>query len=400
MYDFVIIGGGIVGLSTAWQLVRQAPGARILVLEKENAVGRHQSGRNSGVIHAGIYYTPGSLKARYCRAGLRSTIRFCEEHAIPYRQCGKLIVATAENELARLQTLYRRALENGVEVEMLDQHEIASLEPNVTGVGAVHSPTSGIVDYAHICESMAALCTAGGGEIRTSARVIALTETAHAVTIHLADGGSVDALQLVCCGGLMSDRLADMLGIELDFRIVPFRGEYFRVVTGKRDLVHRMIYPVPDPARPFLGVHLTPTLDGHIMVGPNAVLAAKREGYARFDVSAKDLAEMLGFAGFRRLVAGNLRAGIGELRNSLWKPAYASQVRSYCPSITPGDLVRGPSGIRAQAVTADGALVDDFLFAETERSLHVCNAPSPAATSAIPIGEHICNHLLDTRQDD
>lgn len=396
MYDFVIIGGGIVGLSTAWQLGRRAHGARILVLEKEDAVARHQSGRNSGVIHAGIYYAPGSLKARYCRAGVEATVRFCEEQGIPFRQCGKLIVAVDDHEEDGLRALFDRAQANRIDAELLDGEDLRRAEPNVAGKAAILSPTTGIVDFGRICRQMAALFELNGGELRTGAEVTALTETTHAVTIHLRDGSSVDTERLVCCAGLMADRVAAMLDIDLDFGIVPFRGEYFLLPAAKSDVVRHLIYPVPDPARPFLGVHLTLSIDGGITVGPNAVLAGMREGYGRFDVKAQDVAAMLRFSGFRRLVAKQLGPGLAELRDSVWKRGYAKRVQAYCPSITARDLRRGPTGVRAQAVTSDGKLVDDFLFIETTRSFHVCNAPSPAATSAIPIGEHICNHLLDT----
>ena len=395
MYDFAVIGGGIVGLSTAWQLRQRQPVKRIIVIEKEHAVARHQSGHNSGVIHAGIYYQPGSLKADFCRKGVAATLRFCRGNDVPFEQCGKLIVATNAAERARMLALYARALENGIDVELLDEAQLKAAEPNVTGIGAILSPTTGIVDYGAVSRAMARRIKELGGEIRAGAEVRALEESVDAVTVRLADGSVIQARCLIVCGGLMADRLAAMMDIDVDFRVLPYRGEYFQLPRDKRSIVRHLIYPVPDPRLPFLGVHLTRMIDGSVTVGPNAVQGWKREGYGRFNFSVRDTAEMLSFPGFWRVTAGNLNAGLTELWNSLWKPAYLKQVQKYCPSVRLSDLRPYPAGIRAQAVMRDGTLVDDFLFAETPRSLHVCSAPSPAATSAIPIGDYLCDKILD-----
>ncbi|HSM32295.1 MAG TPA: L-2-hydroxyglutarate oxidase [Woeseiaceae bacterium] len=394
MHDFAVIGGGIVGLSVAWQLRQRWPSRRIVVIEKEAAVGRHQTGHNSGVIHAGIYYAPGSLKAELCRKGVAETLRFCNDNEIPYEQCGKLIVATNADEHARMLALYERALQNGIRVELLDQAQLRATEPNVAGVGAILSPTTGIVDYVAVAAAMARRFEELGGEIRRSAEVMAIEESKDAVTISTDDGPPVEARCLVVCGGLMADRLAAMMQLDVDFRIVPYRGEYYRLPDDKNSIVRHLIYPVPEPGLPFLGVHLTRMIDGSVTVGPNAVQGWKREGYGRINFSVRDTAEMLAFPGFWRVTADNFGVGIAEMWNSVWKRGYLKQVQKYCPSVRLADLQHYPAGIRAQAVRRDGSLVDDFLFAETPRSLHVCNAPSPAATSAIPIGEVICDKIL------
>ena len=394
MYDFAVIGGGIVGLSVAWQLQQKQPSGRVVVIEKEPAVARHQTGHNSGVIHAGIYYEPGSLKAELCRKGVAETLRFCSDNDIPHEQCGKLIVATNADEHERMLALHQRALQNGIEVELLDEAQLRAAEPNVAGVGAILSPTTGIVDYVAVSRAMARRLEELGGDIRTNTEVTAIEESAEAVTIHIDAGQRLEARRLVVCGGLMADRLAAMMQLDVDFRIVPYRGEYYRLPDDKNSIVRHLIYPVPEPGLPFLGVHLTRMIDGSVTVGPNAVQGWKREGYGRLNFSVRDTAEMLAFPGFWRVTAENLGIGITEFRNSVWKRGYLRQVQKYCPSVRLEDLRPHPAGIRAQAVRRDGTLVDDFLFAETPRSLHVCNAPSPAATSAIPIGEVICNKVL------
>ena len=395
MYDFAVIGGGIVGLSVAWQLRQRRPSSSIVVIEKEQAVARHQSGHNSGVIHAGIYYEPGSLKAELCRKGVTETLRFCRDNDIPYEQCGKLIVATNADEHERMLALHERALQNGIRVELLDAAQLKQEEPNVAGVGAILSPSTGIVDYRAVAAAMAGRLAELGGEVRTGAEVTALEESADAVTIHVDGAPAVEARCLIVCGGLMADRLAAMMQLDVDFRVVPYRGEYYRLPEGLDGIVRHLIYPVPEPGLPFLGVHLTRMIDGSVTVGPNAVQGWKREGYGRLNFSLRDTAEMLGFPGFWRVTADNLGVGLAELWNSLWKPGYLRQVQKYCPSIRLSDLRPYPAGIRAQAVMRDGTLVHDFLFAETRRSLHVCNAPSPAATSAIPIGEVLCDKILE-----
>lgn len=393
VYDIVVLGGGIVGISTAWHLQKDRPDRRVLVLEKEQQLAFHQTGHNSGVIHSGIYYAPGSLKAKFCKAGLSKTIEFCEQHQIPYEQCGKLLVATDEMERERLAALQARAGENRIEVDWLDGRALQEVEPNVTGIAALLVRATGIVDYRQISERMGKLFEDLGGEIRLGSKVTGLTEDDSAIQIHTAAGGSVRTRYLVGCAGLMADRVAQMLGIDIGFQIVPYRGEYYRLPDEKNSIVKHLIYPVPDPDLPFLGVHLTRMIDGSITVGPNAVQGWKREGYGAFNVSMKDMLSMLRFPGFWRVTGRHLATGLAETRDSLWKRGYLKRVRKYCPSITIDDLLPHPVGIRAQAVLADGTLVHDFLFAETARSLHVCNAPSPAATAAIPIGEHIAERV-------
>jgi L-2-hydroxyglutarate oxidase len=400
MYDYVVIGGGIVGLSTAWQLRQRQPGKSIVVLEKETTLAVHQTGHNSGVIHAGIYYEPGSLMASLCKRGVQATIRFCKDNGVRYEQCGKLVVATSAAELDLMRSLYQRACENGIDVELLDKAQLGLAEPNISGVGAILSSTTGIVDYAAVARSMAARFLELGGQVRTAAEVVDVSESDERVCITTASGETLEARYLIACAGLMADRVAGLMNIDIDFRIVPYRGEYYRLPDGMAGIVKHLIYPVPRPGLPFLGVHLTRMIDGSVTVGPNAVQGWQREGYGRFNFSMRDTWDMLRFPGFWRVTADNLRVGLTEFRNSLWKPGYLKLVQKYCPAVQLRDLLPHPAGIRAQAVMRDGTLVHDFLFAETSRSLHVCNAPSPAATSAIPIGEHLCDTILDKFRHD
>ena len=400
MYDYAVIGGGIVGLSTAWQLRQRQPGKRIVVLEKEKTLDVHQTGHNSGVIHAGIYSEPGSLKAALCRQGVQATSRFCKDNHIPFEQCGKLIVATSAEEHERMLGLYERAIENGIAVKLLDEAELRQTEPNVSGTGAILSGSTGIVDFGEVARTMGARFEDLGGEVRTGTEISDLSESDGSVRITSASGEIVETRCLIACAGLMADRVARLMNIDLDFRVVPYRGEYYRLPDAMGSIVKHLIYPVPRPGLPFLGVHLTRMIDGSVTVGPNAVQGWKREGYGRLNFSARDTWDMLRFPGFWRVTSDNLRVGLAEFRNSLWKPGYLKQVQKYCPSVRLEDLLPHPAGIRAQAVMRDGTLVHDFLFAETSRSLHVCNAPSPAATSAIPIGEHICDKILDKFRHD
>ncbi|MGI9248073.1 MAG: L-2-hydroxyglutarate oxidase [Woeseiaceae bacterium] len=397
MYDYVIIGGGIVGVSTAWQLKRQQPQSSILLLEKERQVAMHQTGHNSGVIHAGVYYTPGSLKAKFCKIGLDATVSFCRDNDIAYEQCGKLLVATNKLEYERMLALFERAQDNDLDVEMIDTNELRRREPNVAGVGAILVENTGIVDYQQITICMAGLFRGLGGEVRLDTRVTDLNEHSDSVVIETAGGEKIESRFLITCAGLMADRITRMLDIGTDFQVIPYRGEYYKLPASKNDIVNHLIYPIPDPDLPFLGVHLTRMIDGSVTVGPNAVQGWKREGYGHVNISPHDVAEMLLFPGFWKVAMKNLETGIAETRDSFWKPGYLRRVQKYCPSIRLQDLLTYPAGIRAQAVMRDGTLVDDFLFAESPRSLHVCNAPSPAATSAIPIGEHICNKVLAAR---
>lgn len=396
IHDFCVIGGGIVGLATARQLLLERPGAGVVVLEKEAAPGLHQTGHNSGVIHAGVYYKPGSLKATLCKAGAVATREFCEEHAIAYETRGKLIVATDAAELKRMRHLQANAERNGLEIHRLSAEELKEREPEIVGVGALLVPASGIVDYKRICLAMADEITAAGGRIVYGARVDAISESAESVTISAA-GTIYTAKRLIACAGLQSDRLARLAGLPIEHQIVPFRGEYYDIRPERRRIVHHMIYPVPDPQMPFLGIHLTPMIDGGLTVGPNAVVGFAREGYPRFSLNAGDAAQMLGFPGFWRVARQHWRSGMAEFANSLRKASYLEQCRKYCPSLELADLIPREAGIRAQAVMRDGTLVQDFLLTETARSLHVGNAPSPAATSAIPIARMIVEKVLGSR---
>ncbi|WP_373498048.1 L-2-hydroxyglutarate oxidase [Desulfococcus sp.] len=393
-YDLALIGGGIVGIATAREMKRRFPGASILLVEKETTLARHQTGRNSGVIHAGVYYAPGSLKAGFCREGATRTLAFCREHGLPYLQCGKLLVATDAVEFERMAALEERCRLNRIEVQRLSDGELKRREPRIEGVGALYVPATGITDYPKICAKMADEFRAMGGEIRCGAPVVGLEESRDGVRIRIG-GDAAFAGYVIACGGLAADRLARMMGIDIDFRIIPFRGEYYRLPARLNRIVRHLIYPIPDPDLPFLGVHLTRMIDGSVTVGPNAVLGWKREGYGRFNVDLADCRDMLGFQGFWRLAAENLQSGMGEFRDSICRAGYLRRVRKYCPGLGLSDLGPYPAGIRAQAVRRDGSLVHDFLFAESERSLHVCNAPSPAATSAIPIGEYLCGKAAE-----
>ena len=394
MYDYAVIGGGIVGLSTAWQLAERCPGASIVVIEKERAVSMHQTGRNSGVIHAGIYYPPDSLKARLCREGVTATVEFCEAHGVDYEQCGKLIVATDETEIERLNALYERAQDNGLNIELIDQPAMRELEPNIAGVKALLSPKTGIVDYPGMCKAMAVGIEARGGELRLGTGVTRMIEKDGHIDIKTNTGATLNARYVIACGGLMADRLAAMLNVDVDFRVVPFRGAYYALPPERNDIIKHLIYPVPNPELPFLGVHLTRMIDGSVTVGPTACLGFKREGYGQVNVSLRDTLSMAAYPGTWRLLSQHVGAGLIELRNALSKRSFIKQVQKYCPELTKKDLKPWPTGVRAQAVDRDGNMINDFLFAESPRSLHVCNAPSPAATSAIPIGRDICNRVL------
>ncbi|EJN38727.1 putative dehydrogenase [Pseudomonas sp. GM84] len=392
-YDYCIIGGGIVGLATAMALLQQRPGASLLILEKETSLGRHQTGHNSGVIHAGIYYAPGSLKAELCKRGAQATKDFCREHDIAFDVCGKLLVASNPLEMQRMQALYERSQQNGLKVERLDAAELARREPNIAGLGALFVDATGIVDYKQVCYAMAKVIEQAGGEVRLGTTVQAIRELGEHVEIR-DQNQTWHTRQLVACAGLQSDRLARLAGVKIDHQIIPFRGEYYRLPASKNQIVNHLIYPIPDPELPFLGVHLTRMIDGSVTVGPNAVLGFGRENYRKFGVNWRDVAEYASFPGFWKTIWNNLGSGTTEMKNSLFKRGYLEQCRKYCPSLQVEDLLPYEAGIRAQAVMRDGTLVHDFLFAETPRMVHVCNAPSPAATSAIPIGEMIAEKIL------
>ena len=388
MYDYIIIGGGIVGMSTAMQLLQQKPDAKLLVLEKESQVAEHQTGHNSGVIHAGVYYTPGSLKAKFCLEGNKATKAFCDENNIPYDECGKLLVATNDIEMERMKALWERTEANGIERYWLNAEELKEREPNITGIGGIFVPSSGIVSYRRVTEVMADKVREAGGTIEFNCEVKALKETDSEVVV-TTSRGSFTSKYMISCSGLMADRIVRMLGIKPKFKICPFRGEYYLLKPEHNQVVNHLIYPIPDPSMPFLGVHLTRMIDGTVTVGPNAVLAWKREGYKKTDISLKDSIEALTYPGILKVLKDNLRPGLIEMKNSIFKGGYLKEVNKYCPIIKKSDLGAYPAGVRAQAVSEDGKLVDDFLFVKTKRTINVCNAPSPAATSAIPIGKHI-----------
>ncbi len=405
VYDYAVIGGGIVGLATAMSLLRERPGSSLIVLEKEDGVARHQTGHNSGVIHAGIYYKPGSHKAKLCKEGAVRTRQFCDEHGIPYRNTGKLIVATNDAELERMNALYERALINELDVEKIDAAELKRREPNITGVGAIWLTSTGIVDYTQVCVKMAEVIEQAGGTIRLGTRVTDITESLSEVRVDVASASTsgrhaageaerIYAKQLVVCGGIQADRLATMAGLDIDFQMVPFRGEYYRLPASRNDIVDTLIYPVPDPSLPFLGVHLTLMMDGGVTVGPNAVMGFAREGYPKWSMNRADIASFVRFPGFWKVAKKQLKTGAVEQWNSVYKPGYLELVRKYCPQLTTADLTPEEAGIRAQAVRKDGSMVEDFLFYETDRMTHVCNAPSPAATSAMPIGDLIADKVL------
>ncbi|OMO33945.1 hydroxyglutarate oxidase [Vibrio sp. 10N.222.47.A9] len=396
-YDYIIVGGGIVGVSTAWQLQQAYPDKSIFLVEKERGFAQHQTGHNSGVIHAGVYYAPGSLKADFCKRGVERTIAFCSQHDIPVENCGKLLVATNEQEVERMNALYQRCHDNDIDVDLLDQAQLKLAEPNITGLGAIYVKTTSIVDYKKVTEVMAQEFVEAGGKLSLGTEVIMADEQEDEVQLTCKVDGQTLQLNsrfLITCSGLMADRMTSMLGIETDFQIVPYRGEYYQLDAKHNQVVNHLIYPIPDPELPFLGVHLTRMIDGSVTVGPNAVQGWKREGYGKLNFSFKDTWQMLSFAGFWKVTANNLKTGLVEFKNSWWKPGYLKLVNKYCPSITVSDFKPYPAGIRAQAVLKDGTLVHDFLFAESPRSLHVCNAPSPAATSAMPIGEYICGKVM------
>lgn len=395
-YDYCIIGGGIVGLATAMALLEHRPGASLLILEKEASLGRHQTGHNSGVIHAGIYYAPGSLKAELCKRGAQATKDFCTEHGIAFEVCGKLLVASSDLEVQRMQALYERSQQNGLNVERLGAAALAEREPNIVGKGALFLDATGIVDYTQVCNAMAKVIRQAGGEVHLSTCVRAIQEHADHVAVGT-DSHTWRARQLVACAGLQSDRLARLAGVKIEHQIIPFRGEYYRLPASKNQIVNHLIYPIPDPELPFLGVHLTRMIDGSVTVGPNAVLGFGRENYRKFSLNWRDVAEYASFPGFWKTLWNNLGSGTTEMKNSLFKRGYLEQCRKYCPSLQVEDLLPCEAGIRAQAVMRDGTLVHDFLFAETPRMVHVCNAPSPAATSAIPIGQMIAAKILKAR---
>jgi len=390
-----IVGGGIVGVALAHHITGRDRDVAVTVLEKEPDLAMHQTGRNSGVVHAGLYYTPGSLKARLCRRGVELLGELCARHGLAYDECGKVVVALDEGELGRLEAIHERALANGVPgVRMVGRDELRELEPNVQGIAALHSPHTAVVDFAAVTRRLAADAAAMGAEIRTGVEVRRVTQDAAGVAVE-AGGERLAFDELVICGGLHTDRLARLAGHTDDPRVVPFRGEYYELAPGRRDLVNGLVYPVPDPRYPFLGVHLTKRVDGGVLVGPNAVLALAREGYRWRDLRPGDLAETLAWPGFRRMAARHWRTGVREVIGSLSRRAFCDAARRYVPDLRPDDLHRARSGVRAQAVARDGTLVDDFRISRQGRVAAIRNAPSPAATSSMAIAEHIGAWLFE-----
>jgi L-2-hydroxyglutarate oxidase LhgO len=383
--DVVIIGAGILGLATAREILQRRPGLGVTILEKEPAIGRHQTGHNSGVIHSGIYYAPGSLKAQLCVAGGRLLTRYCDERGIPYERCGKVIVALNELELPRLEELHRRGTANGVEgLEWLEPAQLRDIEPHCVGVRALWSPNTGIIDFSRVANAYAQDVEAAGAEIRLGWEARSLLRVGGETVVE-ASRGAVRARTAVVCAGLQADRIAARSGAPDNPRIVPFRGDYYVLAPERRSLCRTLIYPVPDPAFPFLGVHFTRRMDGEVWLGPNAVLAFAREGYRRTDFVPADLAEVLAFRGFRALAARYWQTGLAEMWRDFSKGAFLKSLQAYVPELTADDLRPGPSGVRAQALDASGTLVDDFVVDQSEGVLHVRNAPSPAATSSLAI---------------
>ncbi len=392
-YDTVVVGAGILGLAVARELQARTPGATVAVLDKEPAVGTHQTGRASGVVHRGVYYAPGSLKARLCVSGAERLLAYCDARGIPVLRCGKVVVATSEEERPRLLELHRRSLANGVPgVELIGPERLAELEPHAAGIAALHSPETAVVDFSRVVEAYADDVRGAGGELLLGRDVVGLARRGGATTVETT-AGAVEAARVVVCAGVYADRLAALSGAPSEPRIVPFRGDYLVLRPERRHLVNGLVYPVPDPAFPFLGIHTTVRLDGEVLLGPNAVLAFAREGYRRRDVSLRDLRETLRSSGFRRLARRHWRTGFGELVRDLSTRRFVAAARKLLPELDVGDVLPGPAGIRAQALEPDGTLLDDFVFHEADGVVHVRNAPSPGATSSLAIAEVVADRV-------
>lgn len=392
-YDYIVIGAGIVGLSTAFKILEKSPDVKIVVLEKEDGAARHQTGNNSGVIHSGIYYTPGSLKALNCRKGYRLLLDYCDKKEIKYDLCGKVIVATNIVEVQRLEGLYERGIQNGLEgMKLLSPAEIQEREPGCSGVKGIFVPQTGIIDYKQVCKALEKDIITAGGEIIYNYKVSAISEKPDNIFV---TDGSREYLgkKLITCAGLYSDKIAEMTEGKVDVRIIPFRGEYYKIQSTK-SFVNHLIYPVPDPAFPFLGVHFTRMIGGGIEAGPNAVLAFKREGYKKTDISLPELLDIFGWKGFRSVMAKYWKTGLGEFYRSYRKKAFVKALQKLVPAISGVDLVPGGAGVRAQACHANGKLVDDFYIIERGNIMHVCNAPSPAATASLAIGEYLAEKVI------
>lgn len=396
--DLVVVGAGIIGLAVAREALRRRPGLDVVVLEKEPATGLHQTRHNSGVVHSGVYYVPGSLKARLCVEGNRAMYGFCDEHGIPYERCGKVIVATDEGELGRLAELHSRALANGVRgAALVNADRLRELEPSVAGVRALHLPSTGILDFSRVASALADEVTALGGSVRTSTEVRAIRRAGDVAQLDTRLGPLRARLVITCCG-LHSDRLARMTGAPEAPRIVPFRGRYHVLAPPARRLVRGLVYPVPDPAFPFLGVHFTKRIDGEVWTGPNAVPALAREGYRARDVNARDAWETLSYPGFRRLARRYWRTGLAEIRSDVSKRSFVAHLQRLVPAVRAADLTRTHAGVRAQALAADGRLLDDFWFDHAENVVHLRNAPSPGATSSLALAREVID-VAEERSD-
>lgn len=393
-YDYTIIGGGIVGLSTAMHLSRQSPHAKILLLEKEAHWACHQTGHNSGVIHSGIYYKPGSFKAKFCRAGAQSMVAFCRQHEIAHDICGKVIVATTEQELPRLENLYRRGLDNNIPVTMMAPEAVKDIEPHVDAMAAIHVATTGIVDYRQVCHRYYEIAQSYDNDLRLNAKVDDIYLESDGMTL-ITEQANFKTKFLINCAGLFSDRIAALAGVLPPAKIVPFRGEYYELIPEKHHLVNTLIYPVPNPSFPFLGVHFTKMIDGSVHAGPNAVLSLKREGYQKTDFDFRDFAEVMAYPGFWKLAIKHADEGLKEIIRSFSKAAFVQSLQRLIPEIQAEDIQSAPAGVRAQALTPQGQLVDDFLILKGERSIHVCNAPSPAATSSLEIAKAIVTQVSE-----
>ena len=398
MYDIAVIGGGIVGLSTTMALGDRYPNAQLLLLEKEPEFAVHQTGRNSGVIHSGIYYKPGSFKAKFCRDGNQSMVEFCQKHDIVYETCGKVIVATEEKELPVLETIYRRGLENGLNVKKVGGEAVREIEPHVRCIAGIQVPSTGIVDYKQVSQKYAQLAKERGAELCLNTKVEKILDNNPAQVLET-NRGDFQARFVINCAGLYSDRVAKLGGVDPQAKIVPFRGEYYELKPEKRYLVKHLIYPVPNPDFPFLGVHFTRMIDGSIHAGPNAVLSFKREGYKKTDFNLTDVAEVMTYPGFWKLAGNYAAEGMKEMIRSWSKAAFVRSLQRLIPEVQAEDIIPTQAGVRAQALKTDGLLVDDFLIVSGKNAIHVCNAPSPAATASLEIGKAIASYYERTDND-
>lgn len=391
--NIIIIGAGIVGLATAYNIVRVYPNLSVLIIEKEPDVAMHQTGHNSGVIHSGIYYKPRSLKAQNCRTGYARLIEFCDQYNVKYEICGKVIVAVDENEIPMLDGIYKRGIENGLEnLRIINKSELAEIEPYAAGIKAIHVPQTGIIDFTDVSLKLKEVLIENGVEFKFEEKVLNIVHTSSRVNV-ITNSGTFSAEKVISCAGLQSDRIAKLTEKNLELKIIPFRGEYYELKDSAKHLVKNLIYPVPDPEFPFLGVHFTRMIDGKVEAGPNAVFSFDREGYKKLSFNLKDTLDSVAFKGFLKIAKQYWKTGAGEFYRSFSKKAFVKALRKLIPEIAEDDLVPGNSGIRAQACSSDGKLLDDFYFVENSRVLHVCNAPSPAATSAFSIGESIASKL-------